>query len=110
MNFDFFALINVDVNQHFVVGRHIFTLHDINTCILESFFLEIALNDAFGPVYNIGSYLVSNVKVSKSCLNIFTLRLLYSGIGDTRDLGLRSEAKMQVYGIAYDAVGPYLYV
>lgn len=53
LNFNFVALININVDKHIVFFRNIILHSDVDRSVFESFFVKITLNDNLSTIDHI---------------------------------------------------------
>ena len=99
MNFNFFFLIDIDIDNHLIFMRQVIFLQNLHIDIIETFLFEVFLYQQFCTVYQVGRNLISLYQ-SQLKLKIFPLRFLYSVIIDLRNTGTLFQADIQPRFIA----------
>ena len=89
MYFHFLLLVDVDVDNHFILLFRIITLGDDYICILEALVVKVALYQGLGAVHQVRCNLTA-LYHADSAFQVFTLRLLHTVVayvGNTRTHG-----------------------
>ena len=94
VHFDFFVLVNYDVNNHLVFVAEVLALHNVHVGILEAFVVEIVLNNQLGTVGNVHVHLVA-FHQAEALLKVFALAFFHAFVVDLRYAGLLAKLKFE---------------
>ena len=76
------VLIDVNVNKHAVIARHIFALHNVYLAILKALFLEVLFDVMFCAVHHVGRNLVTWLETN-NLFAVLAFRLFHTIIVNT---------------------------
>ena len=93
-------LVDDDIDDHMILLCDIFTLHDLNLCILESFVIKVLFGKDFRTVERIGVS-THTLQQTEFLFHVLTLRLLQSYVVDGRDTWTGGECDVQVNLVTY---------
>ena len=88
-------LVDVDVENHLILVRHIVALQNFYLSVLIAFLVEVSLCQGFGAVQDVGRY-VAALHNTELRLQVFALRLLQPVIVDGTDARAQSQGDTQV--------------
>ena len=95
-NFHLRLLINIDVEDDFVLTRHVVALDNLDFSILKSLVIKVFLSQDFGAVYHVWRNLCT-FHDAELRLHVLTLRLLQAIIVDGTDSWTGGQMDAEVY-------------
>ena len=101
---DFLLLVNVDIDDHVVLLVDVVALHDVHLGILESFLVEVSLDDKPCAVHHVGRNLVA-ADDAYLLLQVVALRLLHAVDVDAGDAWTGGQHNLEIDAVVLDFLG-----